>query len=223
LGDLVGDSFGGAAGSGDTLDKIKRAVRDAVIGGIASVAGGGKFKNGAITAAFARLYNDELANRRGTSRTNASERRKLVFDGDSLDIVDGLDNVVATFPAASGVDEYQHYVFQGVQDLGPIPEGTYVARQGALQSSGGRPMIDRALGAIGRGKWPGGYRSCGSGRIWLTPAIGTDTLSRSGFSIHGGTDYGSQGCIDLARQFSAFAKQFQAYGRDMILEVKYVP
>jgi hypothetical protein len=40
-----------------------RVVRDAVIGGIASELGGGKFRNGAITAAFARLYNDELAAR----------------------------------------------------------------------------------------------------------------------------------------------------------------
>jgi RHS repeat-associated protein len=55
--------LGGATGSGDFSDMIVRVVRDAVIGGIASELGGGKFRNGAITAAFARLYNDELAAR----------------------------------------------------------------------------------------------------------------------------------------------------------------
>ena len=35
-------------------------MRDSVIGGVASQLGGGKFKNGAVTAAFARLFNDEI-------------------------------------------------------------------------------------------------------------------------------------------------------------------
>jgi hypothetical protein len=42
------------------MDLIKRVARDSVIGGIASQLGGGKFKNGAATAAFARLFNDEI-------------------------------------------------------------------------------------------------------------------------------------------------------------------
>ena len=59
LGDKLG-TYGGATGTGGASDLIKRAIRDAVIGGTASQLGGGKFKNGAVTAAFARLFNDEV-------------------------------------------------------------------------------------------------------------------------------------------------------------------
>jgi hypothetical protein len=75
LGEKVG--LGGATGSGGTGDLIVRTLRDAVIGGIASVFGGGKFKNGAITAAFARLYNDELD---GPDLTKTGEKDKEVSD-----------------------------------------------------------------------------------------------------------------------------------------------
>jgi len=59
LGDKVGDNFGGAAGTGNKIELIKRVMRDSVIGGTAATLGGGKFRNGAVTAAFGRLYNDE--------------------------------------------------------------------------------------------------------------------------------------------------------------------
>lgn len=38
--------------------RVKNAIAAAVVGGTASVLGGGKFKNGAITGAFSRLFND---------------------------------------------------------------------------------------------------------------------------------------------------------------------
>jgi len=38
--------------------KIQNAFAGAIIGGTASVIGGGKFKNGAITGAFSRMFND---------------------------------------------------------------------------------------------------------------------------------------------------------------------
>jgi RHS repeat-associated protein len=41
-------------------DKILRGMAASVIGGTASVLGGGKFANGAMTGAFSRLLNDEL-------------------------------------------------------------------------------------------------------------------------------------------------------------------
>ena len=41
-----------------TIDKIHNAIASAVIGGVSSVLGGGKFANGAVTGAFSRLFND---------------------------------------------------------------------------------------------------------------------------------------------------------------------
>ncbi|OJT23973.1 hypothetical protein BO221_16965 [Archangium sp. Cb G35] len=74
---------------------------------------------------------------------------------------------------------------------------------------------------MGRGGWPGGESSWGKHRIWLKPKSGTKTYGRSGFSIHGGDNPGSAGCIDLVGQMPNFVKMFRAYGKDMDLTVKY--
>jgi hypothetical protein len=42
-----------------TLQRAKNAALAAVVGGAGAVIGGGKFKNGAITGAFSRLFNDD--------------------------------------------------------------------------------------------------------------------------------------------------------------------
>ncbi|MGH7926442.1 MAG: hypothetical protein ACREQV_01425 [Candidatus Binatia bacterium] len=41
------------------MGAIKRTMVAAAAGGIGSEAGGGKFKNGAVTAAFAHMFNAE--------------------------------------------------------------------------------------------------------------------------------------------------------------------
>jgi len=55
-------------------------VAESVIGGVTSVAGGGKFQNGAVTAAFGYLFN--ACGHRGCWTTN--EERALVDKGDFL-------------------------------------------------------------------------------------------------------------------------------------------
>lgn len=42
------------------MGKFLRVTAAAVVGGVSSTLGGGKFKNGAVTAAFGRLFNHEL-------------------------------------------------------------------------------------------------------------------------------------------------------------------
>ena len=198
------DGFGGATGSGGPADLVKRVVRDSVIGGVASRLGGGKFKNGAATAAFARLFNDELR-----------------FDGRRLRWVDDHGQVTAEWDAASGREGYQDPEYQALVDKGPIPEGQYVAKQGELQFIGNRSLLDMARAELGMTAWPGGESSWGSSRVWLQPDPGTNTLGRSGFSIHGGDVFGSAGCIDLAKAIPSFTGRFQNYGKDMRLTVKY--
>ena len=51
--------------------RFQRAMAAAIVGGTASVLGGGKFENGAMTGAFSRLYNDE-AFRRTSDRNGCS-------------------------------------------------------------------------------------------------------------------------------------------------------
>jgi len=56
------DAIGSSGGLGIEAARITAV---AVIGGTASVLGGGKFANGAVTAAFAQAFNDELSRQHG--------------------------------------------------------------------------------------------------------------------------------------------------------------
>lgn len=49
----------GRMGDGDFLNTVKRTAVAAIVGGSLQALGGGKFLNGAVTAAFAHLYNGE--------------------------------------------------------------------------------------------------------------------------------------------------------------------
>ena len=58
-------------------------------------------------------------------------------------------------------------------------------------------------------------------RVWLEPAKETNTYGRDNFSIHGGEEPGSAGCIDLTSEMPAFADWFKKNGKDLIIKVKY--
>ena len=124
----------------------------------------------------------------------------------------------------SGRPGYQSSEYQDQKSTGPIPEGTYVARQEQLQFMdlkglivGSAVVVKEDLG----GKWPGSYYSWGNSRVWLEPSKETNTYGRGGFSIHGGWEPGSAGCIDLTEQMDDFAKWFKNNGKDLILYVTY--
>jgi RHS repeat-associated protein len=77
LGAFVSQAFSGLVGlvpGSDFGDVATRVMLSAIIGGTAAELGGGKFANGAISAAFLRLYNDERRNLRGLTRGQAAAR-----------------------------------------------------------------------------------------------------------------------------------------------------
>ena len=49
----------------------------------------------------------------------------------------------------------------------------------------------------------------------------TNTYGRSGFSVHGGVEPGSAGCIDLTNHIDVFTQWFEKNGHDLIINVKY--
>ena len=61
----------GAAGTGGIMGTVLRTVASAIVGGISSKLGGGKFLNGAAMAAFARLFNDEAHNGSGNKEARS--------------------------------------------------------------------------------------------------------------------------------------------------------
>lgn len=130
------------------------------------------------------------------------------------------------------VDSYMNDKrFTWVQDLGPIPEGTYqfnpkglqrftAGEQLSLLTTSHSSTVTTATGGVSGGDW-------GSGRVALSPvgALHEGRIpganKRSGFFLHGGIMAGSSGCIDIGTSFSTLADWLEGYGRPVRLTVTY--
>jgi hypothetical protein len=93
----------------DTFDlEAGRIAASAVVGGTAAELGGGKFANGAVTAAFLRLYNEEQHRDRQSIEirralpVTGQYRMHAVFDGHQLDLYDGSGIFVGSYASTSG-------------------------------------------------------------------------------------------------------------------------
>ena len=135
----------------------------------------------------------------------------LEFDGSHL-TVKGEQN--HSFPAVSGRPVNGTFDYsperQRMETIGPIPEGIYWLNPSQLKNLW-----------YYFGKFAAAW---GSHRITIHPFDTTHTFGRGGFFIHGGSEPGSAGCIDLTSQMSAFAAIIKQYGdRDckIILQVTY--
>lgn len=112
--------------------------------------------------------------------------------------------------------------YKALKSTGPIPEGTYVARQEKLQFMSATDwLVGWTTKVTDSGAWPGSSMSWGSSRVWLEPAKETNTYGRDNFSIHGGWAPGSAGCIDMTSNIKNFVALFEFVGKDLIVEVKY--
>jgi hypothetical protein len=142
----------------------------------------------------------------------------LRFDGRSLCWIGATGKSERCWTAVSGKAGFTGKEHQEAAFKGPLPVGWWLAQQSEYQAMS---SADAAKGVLGRGKWPGGVPAWGAHRIWLKPAAGTNTLGRSGFSIHGGWEAGSAGCIDLTSSIGEFVTAFRKHGKDMELIVEY--
>lgn len=153
---------------------------------------------------------------------NTNKNQIAIFDGKTLSLYKN-DKKVKSWNGMSGKPDYQGKENQGLKNKGPLPEGTYVARQSKIQQIN---LTDAALGAtrivgIKAGGWPGSYYSWGKHRVWLEPSQETNTYNRNKFSIHGGWRPGSAGCIDLTDEINTFIKTLENTGKDLVVKVKY--
>ena len=74
------------------------------------------------------------------------------------------------------------------------------------------------------GPWPGKTNSWGENRFWISGPDGEKNptkLGRNGFSIHGGTEPGSAGCIDATKFMADFTAYFKQTGKNLPLIVSY--
>ena len=139
------------------------------------------------------------------------------FDGKTLTIYQD-NKPIMSWEAVSGKEGFQSPKYQNLKSTGPIPEGTYVARQEKLQHITPYGLV-AGIGNIGT--WPGSLYSWGGARVALEASKETNTYDRGGFFIHGGWEPGSNGCIDLTSKISEFAKWFENNGHDIIVNVEY--
>ena len=162
------------------------------------------------------------ANKDGSTTTTVIKGVKfgLVFNGTALTQL-REDGTTRTLPAVSGrVSGWGevHPGQQGDRNRGPIPEGQYSFTPADIQTIGAR---DRVLGLFNRGAWPGSTYAWGKQRAFLTPSPGTNTRGRSGFSIHGGRQPGSAGCIDLCDMVSVFFGEIPRNAGEIPVDVDY--
>ena len=166
--------------------------------------------------------NESIENATFEKSVNTKSGQYAVFDGKKFTLYEN-DKPIISWDAVSGKDGYRSPEYQNLKDTGPIPEGTYVARQEKLQYI---TLPDALLGVaaiVGEqiGSWPGSYYSWGNSRVWLEPSKETNTYGRDDFSIHGGWNLGSAGCIDMTGQINAFTSWLESTGKDLIIHVKY--
>ena len=164
--------------------------------------------------------NESIENATFEKPVNVKPGQYAVFDGKKFTLYEN-DKPIMSWDAVSGKDGYRSPEYQNMKDTGPIPEGIYVARQSELQFYKDITWDNRLRSAVGFGTWRGGTDSWGESRVWLEPSKETNTYDRSGFSVHGGAEPGSAGCIDLTHHIDEFTQWFEKNGHDLIINVKY--
>lgn len=145
----------------------------------------------------------------------------LKFNGKKLCVINA-GKETKCWSAVSGRKGYQSRKHQTVRNKGPVPEGWWEVRQSQYQAMGSRGALEALAAELGRTAWPGGASAWGKHRIWLTPKSETERYGRSGFSIHGGDEPGSAGCIDLTDSLFGFILWFRGEKKDFDLLVEYL-
>ncbi len=148
---------------------------------------------------------------------------RLDFDGKKLRFIQN-GNVVLSLDAMSGHRKYQNRKYQNVPGKGPLPEGSYRVKQSEIQDIDDFNATIGYLGSLVKqkvGNFPGGRKSWGNTRVWLEPFSSNNLYGRERFSIHGGEEMGSLGCIDLEKNDTPFFNLLRKYGKDIILNVHY--
>jgi hypothetical protein len=153
-----------------------------------------------------QTYHDKYSEERyNPTIAHCSSQLSLRFDGKTLTIYSKGKKPVS-FPADSGKMSTKNgkpfFDYSKEQQKkawkGPIPEGTYWVKPS---------QIDEKNWYQNWGNTPA--RSWGNWRLTIHPFTTTDTYCRGGFFIHGGSQRGSAGCIDLTNRIEDFFKELR--------------
>jgi len=156
----------------------------------------------------------------------------LIVNSMSFDAVSGKGTDPTGYWNLSRVFDYSADR-QKQANLGPTPEGLYSINkadfvdgqnEGGTQRFGDQSYLRQAASSFGKGTWPGGTSSWGEYR-WKLQNEGAQTFGRDNFYLHGGSLWGSRGCIDVGAGINNFYNSFistnsQNTGK-VYLQVKY--
>ena len=124
----------------------------------------------------------------------------LLFDGSDLILFAGSASsgaITKSWTARSGQKTAFKFEYSGphqlIPDFGPIPEGAYWIQPAQMEQV-----------VVESDSW-------GETRIIIHPRTFTKTFGRGGFFIHGGRQFGSAGCIDLADGMVDFTKAMELF------------
>jgi hypothetical protein len=151
-----------------------------------------------IKVFFPHMYPDgsHYSSERGVPSVERCGNFSLLFDGYYLKFQVGYDTDSA-WHARSGLSSGQNFDYteerQKWSDVGPIPKGEYWVQNFQITSP----------------KMPFSYRSWGNHRLTIHQIPNTVTYGRGGFFIHGGSVFGSKGCIDLAYGMDSFVAKMR--------------
>ena len=156
---------------------------------------------------------------------NYNQNCYMKFDGNNLDLYNSKGKF-DSLDAQSGYDGYQSRIYQNITNRGPIPEGTYYANQDQRQYFTFQNLALKLGEKMGinknkKSQWSGNPMAWGTSRVWLQPDANTNTYNRSGFSIHGGLNKGSAGCIDIPWQTGVLNDYLDNCQESVPLYVKY--
>lgn len=108
-------------------------------------------------------------------------------------------------PGATSADQRR-------ESFGPIPEGTYATGR-IFNEHGAEKMVFRVRTL---------FRDYGDFRTPLTPVSGTDLQGRTGhFWLHGGSEPGSAGCIDVGMRDASLFTLLKQIGAPVPVVVAY--
>ncbi len=124
---------------------------------------------------------------------------------------------------------------QSIPNVGPTPEGLYSinkspfvegTNEGGFQSYSDLSLLEQAASKVGRSSWPGSTSSWGEYR-WKLQFENADKAleyGRNNFYLHGGSLWGSRGCIDCGTGINQFTQSFmgRSLGNDKVyLKVEF--
>ena len=205
-------SLGGSAMQAMKFSDPAMITGSAALGGLGSKIAGGDFWQGFATGMAVGAFNHAMHN------AFNGPPRKILFDGKFIYIIEN-GKIIDKFPAVSGrpLDDGSFDYSserQKIGSVGPIPEGDYSIDLNATQQWSKLSFIQKTAAIFDAGRFPGGTIAWGSERVDIVPLDRNpfDVRLRYGFTIHGGSNPGSAGCIDLTTHDRAFFSKIRNTG-----------